>query len=113
MCALWETTEGMILKTVEQYLTLEKDGLPYQQIVDKIEAFRCSYGEGMPPVEPGLPGYLRYRLTIEDPGYLASRGNPKADALPDCATPRNSSVAYETSVFQAGNSRDEGNRVSP
>jgi hypothetical protein len=71
MFALWRTTEGMILTTVDQYMTLEEDGLNHWQIVQKIDAFRSHFGEGTPPAEPGLPVYLRYRLAIEDPGYLA------------------------------------------
>jgi hypothetical protein len=70
MFELWETTEAIILDTVEKHLWLCEDGLDDQVALEKIEVFRT--GSATSHIKPNSTpqSYLAHRLSVEDPGYL-------------------------------------------
>ena len=70
MWELWETPEAGMLEVIEQYKTLEGDGLAPALIIEKIEAHRSRFGEGDMTRVSDLGDYLRYRMEIGYPQYF-------------------------------------------
>lgn len=71
VCRLWEEPEAIIFDVADMYLTLKYDGVSEPQIWQKLEAFKSKSGKGGLPPSPTLIGYVKYRLSIEYPRYVA------------------------------------------
>lgn len=71
MWQLLETPDGMILDVVTKYASLKSFGIADELIWEKLEANRHEKGEGALPRPCSLLDYVTYRLSLEDPPYVA------------------------------------------
>jgi hypothetical protein len=71
MADLWDTPEWRMLEMVEQFRRLEHDGLSKPQIQEKIDAASPG-GDVDPSNTKSLSQYIKRRLSIEAPEYIAT-----------------------------------------